>query len=296
LHLFDDNYNLEFLFWVDLMAFTFRTTAALAAFAGLLTGAPAADAGPIVATYEAAGVETPDAAAICGSTAGCTVGYETFNYVTQAQASQGYTSNYSSGTGVASPYSGTYSPFVLQPADQYGGAGGIGTYPEVYGSSSPASYSIKLTNNNTGGGVNYFGMWISALDASNQLMFYDANGNLLLDFTSQQLIGDLGNCNNGHAGNAYCGNPSDYYADSGELFAYVNFFDTSGTFSKVVVSEAGGAGAGFESDNHAVAYNQNLTPSGNAVVSEPASLAIMGIGLMGLCLARRRPRQRRVHR
>jgi len=263
-------------------------TAGLVVAAILLAGVQQSAAGPITATYNAAGVESPNAASICGSTNGCTVGVENFNYVTQTQASQGYTSNYGSGTGVASPYTGVYTPFALEPAGEYGGAGGIGTYPVVYGYNTPASYTISLTDNNTGGGVNYFGLWISALDAANQLQFYDASGNLIYTFTAQQLISDLGNCNNGTAGNAYCGNPSDWGADPGELFAYVNFFDTVGTFSTVVVSEANGGGAGFESDNQAVAYNPNLTvSSGTAVIPEPASWVLLGFGIAGLFFMRR---------
>ncbi len=269
---------------------------AMAGLAGALLLSAAIDgalAGPVTATYEAAGVQAPNSASICSGTAGCTVGTETFNYVTQSQASAGYTSNFSGTTGTASIYSGAYSAFTVNPADQYGGANGTGNYAVVFGGNNPPSYSLTLSNTSTGGGVNYFGIYISALDAGNQLQFYDSNNNLIYTFTSQQLIADLGSCASGHSGNAYCGNPSDYYADSGELFAYVNFFDTAGTFSKIVFSELGATGAGFESDNHAVAYNAALKVSGTSVVPEPAAWMPFGAGLLALYAVRRRLARRR---
>ena len=251
------------------------------AIAGLLAGTILLDAGTsradaITVTYLAAGVETPSQSSVCGSTVGCTVAYETFSYVPTGVASS-YTSNFSSGTGVASIYTGVYAPIQVNPADQYGGAGGTGNYDVVFG----ASNTLTITNNQTGGGVNYFGMWISALDAGNQLQFYNGN-TLVYTFTSQNLISALGSCAYGHAGNAYCGNPSDYYADSGELFAYVNFTDTIGTFNKIVFTQTGGGG--FETDSQAVAYNRAIDPT---ATPEPAGIAGMGMGLLVLLLARR---------
>ncbi len=243
------------------------------------TGAPRADT--ITVTYNAAGVQTPNAASICGSTAGCTVAYETFSYVSPGTASS-YTSNFSSGTGVASAYTGVYSPIQVNAADQYGGAGGTGNYDVVFGTSN----TLTIANNQTGGGVNYFGLYISALDAGNELQFYNGN-TLVYTFTSQNLISALGSCANGHSGNAYCGNPSDWYADSGELFAFVNFTDTGGTFNKIVFTQNGGGG--FETDNHTVAYNSALVTTG---VPEPAGIAVMGVGLLALLLARAAFRRR----
>jgi hypothetical protein len=242
----------------------------------ILLGLGASKADPITVTYEAAGVMAPNTTSVCGTTPGCTVGYETFSYIMAGTASS-YTSNFSSGTGVASAYTGVYSPIQVNAADQYGGAGGTGNYDVVFGTSN----TLTIANNKTGGGVNYFGIWISALDAGNQLQFYNGN-TLVYTFTSQNLITALGSCANGHSGNAYCGNPStSYYNDSGELFAYVNFFDTVGTFNTIVFTQTGGGG--FESDNHAVAYN-----SSSYATPEPASILIMGAGLAGLVLARRR--------
>ena len=255
-----------------------RLWAIAAALAGiLLLGAGVSAADPITVTYGAAGTMAPNAASVCGSTAGCTVGYETFSYAPQGALSS-YTSNFSSGTGVASAYSGTYSPIQVNPADQYGGAGTTGNYDVVFGSSN----TLTVTNNQTGGGVNYFGIYISAADAGNQLQFYNGS-TLVYTYTAQNMITALGSCANGSAGNAYCGNPSDYNADSGELFAYVNFIDTIGTFNKIVFTQNGGGG--FESDNHAVAYNSAFTTTG---APEPAGIWVLGAGLIGLFLLRRR--------
>ncbi len=112
---------------------------------------------------------------LCGTTVGCTVGYETFSYAPTGSAGS-YTSNFSSGTGTASAYTGVYSPVQVNSADQYGGAGTTGNYDVMCVRSSN---TLTVTNNTTGGGVNYFGIYISAADAGNEIQFFDASNNLL---------------------------------------------------------------------------------------------------------------------
>ena len=137
-------------------------------------------------------------------------------------------------------------------------------------------------------GVNYFGIWISALDVQNDLRLYDTSGKLLLDFTPGTLIAALGSC----PGTGYCGNPTTPFKgkDASEQFAYVNFFDTSGYFGAVQFYNSGSTG--FESSNHAVAYFDPNTPFGTGLSTvttpEPPGLAVMAVGLAALAALRRR--------
>ncbi len=127
-------------------------------------------------------------------------------------------------------------------------------------------------------GINYFGIWISALDAGNQLGFYK-NNVLVYNFTPSILVAAVGSCPN--ASNAYCGNPNSQFpnSDTGEPFAFVNFLDTNGTFDSVRFVQSGGGS--FESDNHTVGYA--TAQSGvNIPVTEPASLALLTFALVGL--------------
>ncbi|HME58631.1 MAG TPA: PEP-CTERM sorting domain-containing protein, partial [Terracidiphilus sp.] len=174
--------------------------------------------------------------------------------------------------------SGSYSGgFLSFNADQYGGAGGTGIYPEIF--ASGGNYTLTLTASGDVPGVNYFGLWFSALDAGNDLKFYE-NGTLLLDFTPtlyQQLVGACPN-----ASNAFCGNPNSQFLgqDSGEQFAFLNFFDTNGYFNEIVFTETGGGG--FESDNHTVGYQDPSNPSGTIIgaVPEPSTFLLMLPGAM----------------
>ncbi len=179
-----------------------------------------------------------------------------------------------SGSGITGTYSGSYS---VMPANVYGGAGGSGNYIATAG-----TYSLTLSS-----AVNYFGLWFSALDQGNQLSFYNGN-TLLYTFTPAAYQSLIGTCN---GSNAYCGNPNAAFQgqDSGEQFAFLNLYDSNGSFNKIVFTESPAAGA-FESDNHTIG-TLSSAPLGTAIVTpEPPSLllALTGIGVIFLTSAVRR--------
>ena len=190
------------------------------------------------------------------------------------------------------------------PADQYGGANGTAPYPVVTGGTAPGdAYSVKLTHSADIPGVNYFGLWISALDQSNDLQFYN-QGQLLYSFGAPDLIAALGSCS---TAGGYCGNPTATFLgqNPGENYAYVNFFDTVGYFDQVLLYSTG---AGFELTNHSVAYVNPLVVSGTTfnapdrppsaavtakfaiLVPEPASVMLVFTALVVLLYAYNRRR------
>lgn len=204
-----------------------------------------------------------EAAGVLNSTASfSSSGVETFDSLSTGNG-QTFTSTFG-GTGI----SGTFSGVNIVPANQYGGAGGTGNYA----TDGAGSFTVTL-----GSAVTYFGLWISALNSTNNLSFY-SNGVLVEQFTPIDLI----NLVSGQP--AYYGNPSGTYAgqDGSEPFAFTNFYDTTGTFNQIVVS-----GFGFESDNYTVG---TFTAQAGTTVGapEPISIALLGTGLAGLGIAKRR--------
>ena len=174
-----------------------------------------------------------------------------------------------------SSLTGTYTGgFALYNADIYGGAGGTGKYITTFG-----TYSLNLSNT-----VNYFGMWFSALDGGNQLSFYNGS-TLLYSFTPAAFSALVGAC---PSASGFCGNPNNG-ANSGQQYAFLNFYDPTGVFNKVVFTESPAVG-GFESDNHTVG-NLTTGPGGtviNSPVPEPSTFLLLGTGTVGLASAVRR--------
>jgi len=255
-----------------------RATAAVAAAVALLaiSGAPAR-ADVFQVSYEAAGVQSANQSALCAGAGVCTIGVESFDTRSNNAA-------FSTSFGTGGTITGSYSSVQVNAADQYGGAGAVGKYAVAF-NSTPYSVTLATTLSS---GINYFGFWLSALDLGNQVAFYKG-ATLVYSFTPSDLIKALGSCS---ASNAYCGNPnpSKLGQNSGQLYAFVNFMDSNGTFDRVSFQENPASG-GYESDNHTVGYVTAV--SGTVVgVAEPSTVTVLSIGLLGLLGFRRAARGR----
>ncbi len=265
----------------------------LAAALASCPGAARADA--IAVTYSGAGVQVPDFASVCTATATntCIYGAENFSNWTGAN---NYAASFTGGgndftasqyfTGTYSASDATFSANYWRKvnANQYGGANGTSPYPAIFSTAGvTSSYTLNIAAHGVPG-ANYFGVWISALDAANNLTLTTSTGQVY-NFTPTQLITALGSCSGGS--NLYCGNPTTPFKgqNSGEQYVYVNFFDTNGFFTSVTWSNS--SSSGFESSNHALAYFDPNVPFGTPI-PEPAALGLFGIGLLSLAAARRR--------
>ncbi len=241
-----------------------------AAAAALVLFAGAAQAANFSVTLEAPGVQN--------STANfASKGVETFDSLAKG-GNQTFSTDYGTGGAVT----GVYSGVDIRSASKYGGAGGSGNFASTTGGKS---YSVSLSTTNPNG-INYFGFSLSALDAGNSLAFYKGN-TLVFSFTPTSMLSMI-------SGNsAYFGNPNAAFLgqDKKEAFGFVNFFDTAGTFDKIVFSETPKVGE-YESDNQTVGFFTQQ--SGTQVesvpvpsVPEPATWAMMVVGFGGVGAAMR---------
>ncbi|MCV2216952.1 Npun_F0296 family exosortase-dependent surface protein [Thauera sp. Sel9] len=254
---------------------TIRALAPTLLAASLFSVSAAATAGFTV-TYEAPGVTNttasfkprPDAS---GQDI---VGVETFDNLTLGVHAS-YESDFGNG---GLDIKGTYSNLNVVAANQYGGASGNDQYA-VAGLGVTSSYSILFDTSLT-----YFGYWLSALDAGNQVSFYDGN-DLVLAFTPTNVLALVGN------DPAYFGNPTtpNQGQNPAEPYVFLNFFAEDGTsFNRIVFAQPNNAG--YESDNHTVGIweEQSGTVVPPSQVPEPGMLLLMSAALMAAAGATRR--------
>ncbi len=207
-----------------------------------------------------------------GNNASITVGNQ--NYSSGSPTINGVTNNYQwidNGKLI-----GTYDQISVRTADSYGGA----IDPSSNGGSS--NYLTVDPNSSLGGLIQttltfeedqkYFGMWWSAGDTKNRLAFYDGDNNMVGDFDSSLLTETIQQMPVATQ-DLYKGNPlTSPNQNTGEYYAYVNFFTTgTSTIRKVVFSNV--VSTGFESDNHSVATSYNSIRGVSAV---PEPLTVLG--------------------
>ena len=237
------------------------------------------------ATFKVSGVENFETSSAFNGTSDVTSPLAPSSNVAGKQSYLQVTTDF----GTNGQITGVYDNVQVIKADVYGGAGGTGQYAVSFGGDRGAPYSLTLSAA-PGVSVNYFGYWLSALDKGNTLTFYEA-GQQVFKFTAADVLSAISKIpDNG----AYYGNPNPSNAgDGGEPFVFLNFFDKTGSFDKIVFSEVGNGTAGYETDNHTVGFD--VINPGNGVViptgvPEPAAWALMiiGVGGVGAALRRRR--------
>jgi hypothetical protein len=226
-------------------------------------------AGPAMAAisinYEAPGVQE--------TTAGFTVvGVERFEGQTVGQAAN-FVTDFGTGGAIVATYKGGR----IDNANVYGSAGGVGKHIVTFQTMQAIDVTFTTTLDT---GLNYFGYWLSALDAQNRIDFY-SGAELLGTITPSTVRTDIGNCPGGN----WCGNPNAPFLGqvAHEQFAFLNVYMPSGkTYDRIRFYQVGGGG--YESDNHTVGY---FTTRGG--VPEPATWAMMilGFGLVGFAARRR---------
>lgn len=142
-----------------------------------------------------------------------------------------------------------------------------GHYASPYGINSryltvAYSSSVGSVTLTTPGDYNYFGLYWGSLDTYNSIAFYNG-GSLIGGFDGGDIFPLLAN-----------GGQTSWASNR-----YVNFFFTGGSlFDRIVLTSTNYA---FESDNHAFGNIRKSVP-------EPATMALFGLGLMGLGVTTRR--------
>lgn len=124
---------------------------------------------------------------------------------------------------------------------------------------SPTTHTAEFGLGTT---ANYFGLFWGSIDDYNSISFYRDNVQLA-NFSGADIVGQFAN-----------GSQVSYSSNR-----YINFDFGNDMYDTVRLSSSGFA---FESDNHAYVKS--------TFVPEPINLVLMGLGVFGLCIARRSQR------
>lgn len=171
----------------------------------------------------------------------------------------GLTSSFSSEDNSTSSnylYSGN---FQVQATDYYGGADNSNY---ITSTDIITNYSISIDKSQK-----YFGLWWSAGDVSNTLVF-KKEGSIVATFNTADVINLLGTLPNGNQ--YYCNPTNNFYGQiCSEPYAYLHFFfEGSEEYDEIVfeTSDSSTRGSKFESDNHTFSVNE-LPVTGTIITS-----------------------------
>ncbi|MEH1842692.1 MAG: hypothetical protein V7L20_29160 [Nostoc sp.] len=168
---------------------------------------------------------------------------------------------------------GSYTNTLIVDKDQYGGAGGTGKYFDVDTSRSGGKQTVSTLNLTTA--QSYFGLWWSAGDANNKLTFL-SQGQVVQSVTTADVVNYIAKLPNKAS---YYGNPNSPNQNTGEPYAFINFYDVGGTFDQIQFTNIGASG--FESDNHTVATGYKSITGNVVIKAVPESSSVLGVFVIG---------------
>ncbi|QLE47478.1 hypothetical protein FD724_04655 [Nostoc sp. C057] len=170
---------------------------------------------------------------------------------------------------------GSYSNTLILNPDQYGAAGGTGKYFDVDTNRSGNGQTVSTLNLTSP--QSYFGLWWSAGDANNVITFL-SQGQVVQTLTTADVVSYIAKLPNK---TSYYSNPNSQFQNqnSGEPYAFINFYDVGGTFDQVQFTNIGGTG--FESDNHTVASSYKSITGNIVTQAVPESSSVLGVFAIG---------------